>query len=165
MSKELKDLTSAVMNKIHNKDIKMKPKIYFIMGSILTFVGLIFSISTSVFLVGLLRFSLRSHGPMGEYRLDQMISTFPWWTAVVAVLGLVIGVWLLLQYDFSYKIDFRILIAGFILAVLTAGFIIDTVGLNDSLLRQRRTQGMMRMYLDRDDANFRMQNGMNFERR
>jgi len=165
MSKELKDLTSVVMDKIHNKDIKMRPKIYFIAGSVFAFVGLIFSISTSVFLVGLLRFSLRSHGPMGEYRLDQMISNFPWWTAVVAVLGLVIGVWLLLQYDFSHKIDSKILIAGFVLVVIVSGLVVDALGINDSLLRQRRTQGMMRKYLEGEGANFRIQNGMNFERK
>jgi uncharacterized protein YacL len=136
MSKDLKNITENVMNQIHQGKAKMKPKIYFIIGSILTLVGLIFTVIISTFLVGLIKFSLRTHGPKGEYRLDQMISTFPWWTIVLAILGLVIGIWLIRQYDFSYKKNPWIIITGFIIAIVVAGFIVDMTGLNDSMFRR-----------------------------
>ena len=69
MSKELKNISDDVMSKIRQGKITMRPKVYFVIGSIFTFAGLVLSILTSVFLIGLLRFSLRAHGPMGEYRL------------------------------------------------------------------------------------------------
>ncbi len=136
MSKELKNIAENVMNQIHQDKIKMRPKIYFIIGSIFTFIGLVASILTSIFLVGLMRFSLRAHGPMKEYRLEQILSSFPWWAPAVAILGLIVGIWLISRYDFSYKINFKIIIIGFIVAILTTGWIIDVIGLNDILARK-----------------------------
>lgn len=135
------------MDQIHEEKIKMRPKAYFIFGSILTFVGLVSSVVVSVFLVGLIRFSLRTHGPMASYRLDQLLSSFPWWAPVLAIVGLVAGIWLLRKYDFSFKVNFKVVIIGFILAVIVGGWIIDSVGLNDVLIRRGPMQGMMRQYM------------------
>lgn len=146
MPKELETLSESVMKKIHTEHIKMRPKAYFILGSILTFIGLVASILTSIFLFSLLRFSLRSHGPMGEYRWEQLTSSFPWWAMFVAFFGIIIGIWCLRQYDFSYKKDIRIVILGFILAIIVSGWILDMTGLNDVLSRQGPMKGMMRQY-------------------
>ena len=125
----------------------MRPRIYFIFGSLLTFVGLISSVTVSVFLVGLMRFSLREHGPMGDYRFDQILASFPWWAPVFAVVGLVTGMWLMRRYDFSFKVDFKVLIAGLVLAVLLGGLIVDSLGFNDILIHRGPMKGMMRQYL------------------
>lgn len=135
------------MNKIHHDKIKIRPRIYFIVGSVLTFFGLVASVVTSIFLVGLIRFSLRAHGPMGEYKIDQLLSSFPWWVPVFATLGIVLGVWLLRQYDFSYKIDYKVIIIGFVATVIMAGWVIDMIGMNDALSRRGPMQGIMRQYL------------------
>lgn len=118
MSKELKNITDNIMDQIHEEKIKMRPKAYFILGSVLTFVGLVSSVVVSVFLVGLIRFSLRAHGPMASYRLDQILSSFPWWAPVFAIAGLVMGIWLLRRYDFSFKVNFKVVIIGFIWLLL-----------------------------------------------
>lgn len=147
MSKELENVKNSIMDKIHNRKIKMKPKIYFIFGSAIAFAGLIASMITSVFLVGLIRFSLRSHGPMGQYRLDTIISNFPWWTTVLAITFLIVGVLLMRKYDFSHKIKPIHLIIGLILAVFIAGWLIDLTGINDTLFHHGPMQGMMRGYI------------------
>lgn len=134
------------MGQIHFGKIKMKPKIYFVVGSTLTFFGLVFSIITSVFFVGLVRFSLRIHGPMGQFKLDQMVSNFPWWTTIFAILFLTIGIWLVRQYDFSYKKNPLIIIIGFILAIVFAGWIIDMTGLNERLIQRGPMRGIMQNY-------------------
>jgi len=152
MSKELKNITDNIMDQIHEEKIRMRPKIYFIAGSILTFAGLVSSVVISVFLVGLIRFSLRSHGPMASYRLDQILSSFPWWALVLAIVGLIVGIWLLRKYDFSFKTNFKVVIVGFILAVIVGGWIIDSIGLNDVLVRRGPMQGIMRQYMQ--DNNF-----------
>jgi hypothetical protein len=151
MSKELKNIAGVVMDKIHHGKIKMRPKVYFIVGSLLAFLGLVASMLISVFLVGLMRFSLRTHGPMGEYRLEQILSSFPWWAVVVAILGLVIGIWLLRRYDFSYKINFKAIVISFVVAIIVAGWVIDMIGLNDVLFRQGPRQGIMRQYLQENN--------------
>lgn len=124
------------MSEIRHGKLKMRPKLYFIIGSILVFISLILSILSSIFLFGLIRFSLRSHGPMGTYRFEQLVASFPWWAVILAILGLIIGLWLIRQYDFSYKINFKIIIIGFVVAITIAGYLVDVVGLNDVFSRQ-----------------------------
>ena len=128
-------------------EIKMKPRLYFILGSILTFIGLISTVMVSTFSVGLISFSLRAHGRMGQYRFDQILASFPWWTLVLAISALTLGIWLIRHYDFSYKTKPGLVIAGFILAIIIAGYIIDYTGLNDTLSRRGPMRGMMRNYM------------------
>ncbi|MFA6077528.1 MAG: hypothetical protein WC724_00755 [Candidatus Paceibacterota bacterium] len=151
MSKELKNIKESVMGKIHQGKVKMRPRIYFVMGSVLTFVGLVSSVLISVFLIGLMRFSLRAHGPMGEYRAEQLLTSFPWWSPAVAILGLVVGIWLLRQYDFSYKLDYKIIVVVFVAVVFSAGWVLDMTGLNEALTRRGPMQGMMRQYLEENN--------------
>lgn len=146
MSKELNKTKEEVMNKIKQGQIKMRPRFYFIFGYILTILGLVFSFMTSIFFVGITRFALRSHGPRGQYRLEQLLSTFSWWMPVLAIIGLIIGISLLRKYDFSYKINFRLLIMGLIVSVLITGFVIDMTGLNDFWLQRGNGQGQFRNF-------------------
>ncbi|MFA5886513.1 MAG: hypothetical protein WC863_01890 [Patescibacteria group bacterium] len=136
MPKELKHITNDIMGEIRHGKLKMRPKIYFIVGSILVFISLILSALSSIFLFGLIRFSLRSHGPMEQYRWEQLLASFPWWTVIFAFLGLLVGIWLLRKYDFSYKIDFKILIIGFVAVIIITGYLVDAIGLNDIFSRQ-----------------------------
>jgi hypothetical protein len=147
MSKELENITGAVMDKIHDNKITMRPRVYFVIGAFLTFTGLVSSVVFSVFLIGLIRFSVRAHGPMGAYRMEQILASFPWWLAVLAIVGLAVGIWLVRRYDFSYKFDFKVVIAGFVLAAIMGGLIVDIIGVNDMLVRKGPMQGMMRHYL------------------
>jgi len=96
MSKELKNITENVMNQIHKGKIKMKPKLYFIIGSILTFLGSISAFVISIFLVGLVRFSLRTNWGRGaQYKLEKFLSDFPWWLIIFTIISLIIGIWLI----------------------------------------------------------------------
>jgi hypothetical protein len=164
MSKELKNITDNIMDQIHDKKIKMRPRIYFVLGSILTFVGLVSSVVISIFLFGLMRFSLRSHGPMASYRLDQILSSFPWWAPILAIVGLVVGIWLLRKYEFSFKVNFKVIIIGFIFAVIVGGWIIDSIGLNDVLIRRGPMQGMMRQYMQENNIQDGYGNGQGWRR-
>lgn len=146
MSTELKNIDEKVMAKIRDGQLKMRPKIYFVAGSGLAFVSLVSSLIFSVFLFGLIRFSLRSHGPMGSYRLDQMLASFPWWSLVLAIGSLALGIFLIRRYSFSYKLDFKIIVIGFVLAVIAAGWLVDVMGLNDTWSRRGPMRGFMRQY-------------------
>ncbi len=139
------------MDEIRQGHLKMRPKFYFVSGSILVFISLILSALSSIFLFGLIRFSLRSHGPMGGYRLQQLVDSFPWWAVILAMVGLVIGLWLLSKYDFSYKINYKILVVGFIAAVIIAGYLVDLLGLNDAFYKRGY---MNRIYRHSNDPGF-----------
>lgn len=133
------------MGQIKSGQLKMKPRWYFILGSILSVMGLAGLTVASIFLTGLASFSLRSHGPMGALRLDQLISNFPWWAVALAAVGIGAGVWMLKQNDFSYKKNFPLIVLGFILAIIIAGWLIDQAGINDTL-RKRGPMPMRRFY-------------------
>ncbi|MFA6421939.1 MAG: hypothetical protein WCV92_00845 [Candidatus Buchananbacteria bacterium] len=145
MPEEL-DITNSVMDKIRQGKLKMRPKIYFVLGSIFAMIGLVASVIVSVFFISLTRFALRSHGPMGQLRLEQLLSSFPWWAPIIAIAGLVAGLWFLRRYDFWHKKRFLVVIAGFVAAILIAGWIIDLTGLDQIWLRHGPMQGIMRQY-------------------
>lgn len=147
MSKELKKITDTVMGQIHQGKIKMRPRVYFVIGSLLTFIGLVLSILTTIFLISLMRFSFLARGPMGEYRAEELLSHFSWFGPIFAILGLVIGIWLLRRYDFSYKINFRIMVIGIVLSVIATGVVLDMTGLNDTIFHHGPRQGRVKQYL------------------
>jgi hypothetical protein len=150
MSKKNITISGEVMGKIHDKHIQMRPKIYFIIGSIFVFLGMVFSVIASVFLVSLTKFALKTHGPMGEYRWEQLLSSFPWWAPILALVALIIGVLILKKFDFSYKRNFTLIVIGFIASVIVAAFVIDSLGFNEIWSRQGP---MRRLYQQIDTQN------------
>jgi len=60
---------------------------------------------------------------------------------------LIIGIWLIQQYDFSYKKNSWIIITGFVLAILIAGYVVDMTGLNDAMMHYGPMKGMMRNHI------------------
>lgn len=145
MQRDVSKLEEGVMSKIKSGDLKMRPKSYFVLGSFLTFIGLVSSIASSVFAVGLFSFILRSNGRMfGSNRMDYILSVFPWWLPVLAIAGILVGVFLIRKYDFTYKIGVKKGIIIMILVIVASGFLIDILGFNDLLNRRGVMKGMFR---------------------
>lgn len=136
MSKPLNDMTTQVMGRIHTGRVKMRPRLYFILGSLTTFVGLVMTILASTFALSFVQLSLRESSELAEYEMDALLSHFSWWGPIIAVTSLVLGILLLRKYDFSYKKNFAIIAIGFVLAIITASFILDMTGLNEVMLRR-----------------------------
>ena len=154
MSKEIENIEKFVMNKIHQKKIKMKPKLYFILGSVLTFLGLISTIIISSFVVSLISFSLKTnYGCKAQYKLTQAINNFPWWLIIIAVVGLILGLWLIKKYDFTYKIKPWIIILGFISATIFAGLMINKFNLDKALIKNQPIRKMMKIHLNENNPN------------
>lgn len=135
------------MAAIHDQNIQMRPKIYYIFASALLFVSLVLSVITSVFLFSLTRFSLKVHGPMGQLRLEQLFFSFPWWAPLLAIVGVIVSIWILRKYDFSYKFNFKVLVITLVFAVIAAGWAIDYLNLDDVWFRQGPMRGIMRQYM------------------
>ena len=124
------NIEKIVMQDIEKGKIKMKPKWIFVAGSVIALAGLVASVLTSAFLVNLIIFLVRKQGP-GIERLNMILSSFPLWIPIVALLGIIAGIFILHKYDFSYKKNFALIILAFVVSVLLAGLIMDKTGLND----------------------------------
>jgi hypothetical protein len=124
------------MNRIHTDKIKMRPRIFFIAGSSLGFLGLVLAIVSSAFLISIIKLSLREGGRLANYKLEVLQSMFHWWIPFGALLSIALGVWLLHQYEFSYKKNFLLVSLGFILAVFIAGIILDVTKFNETILKR-----------------------------
>lgn len=130
------DLEKTIMAKVKSNQISMKPRWYFVFGSLLMLAGFVGISIGAIFLTNLTLFILRKHGPMGQWRLQQLLDSFPLWVPLLALVGIVLGIVLLRKYDFSYKNNFRLILLAFILSVTLAAFAIDKLGLNDLWSRQ-----------------------------
>ncbi len=150
------DLTREVMEKIRAGEVKMRSRWYFVGGSAAMLVGVIAALVLAVFAVSLISFSLRTHGPMGSFRLQQILASFPWWAPILAIVGLGLGIWLLRRYDFSYKRNFSYLVAVALVAIILAGVAIDYLGLDDIWLKR----GPMRQYMQQFGAGMGRGNNM-----
>lgn len=137
ISKPIKkpDLEKEVMDKVMSGQLAMKPKWFFAAGSILSLAGLVGLSISAVFLTNIIIFLVRKHGPMGQWRLETMLGSLPWWIPVLAVLGIAGGIWFLKKYDFSYKKNFLLIIAGFVLSIIITAWAVDRLGLNEALSR------------------------------
>lgn len=145
------DFEKTIMAKVKSNEISMKPRWYFVLGSILMMAGLVgFSVG-AIFLTNLTLFLLRRHGPMAQWRLQAILSSFPFWIPILALVGIVLGIIMLKKYDFSYKKNFWFIIAGFIVSIIFAAFVLDFLGLNDLWSRQGP---MRRFYQDIEGQNF-----------
>ena len=109
----------------------MKPKWFFVLGSVSLFMGLIGTFIVGTFLTNLTFFLTRQHGPMGQWKLEQMLNSFPLWVPLIAIAGIVLGILFLKKYDFSYKRNFLLIILGFVASILISAFILDYTGLNN----------------------------------
>lgn len=131
------------MAQVRSGAIVMKPRWYFLLGSLLLTVGLIGLSIGALFLTNLTFFLMRQHGPMGTVRLQMMLATFPWWIPILAIAGMVMGIVLLKKFDFSYRKNFSLMVVAFIAAILIAAFLIDVTGISDTWFGKGR---MRRLY-------------------
>lgn len=147
MSKKI-NIEKAVMSRIKSGKVSMKPKIYFTLASVGLFVGLVGLTVFSVFMTSIIAFSLRSHGPMGQYRLQELLTNIPVWSLIVGVVSLTVAIFILKKFDISYKYNFVTLSIVFILLIIATGLVLNYSGLDEVL----RKKGPMRNFYRQSDS-------------
>lgn len=113
------------MDRIRSGRVSMRPKIYFIAGSVLFAGSVAVLVIVGVFAVSAAAFQVRMVSPLqfiglGGPGIGFMASAMPWAAILAAVAGLWGSVRLLKHYDFSYRRNFAaisfVALAGAILA-------------------------------------------------
>jgi hypothetical protein len=150
---ELPNLNETVMSAIKSGKVTMKPKWYFLLGSIISTLSLVGLSIGVVFAINLTLFLLKSHGRMTQWKLELMLAGFPWWIPVLAIFGIILGIWLMKKYDFSYQKNFALIAAFFVVAMLIAGIMIDYFGINESWSKRGPMQRFYQQLNNRNDIN------------
>jgi uncharacterized membrane protein YdcZ (DUF606 family) len=148
------DKIENLISQIKGGKIKMKPKWYFLLGSTFITIALIGLIIGSTFLVSLITFSLKTHGPMGAIRFERLLNSFPWWAPILTIIGFALGIILLKKYDFSYKKNFITILGIIFISILLSGFLIDHFGFDDLWIKR----GPMRKFYQRYSGQGMMKN-------
>lgn len=136
-------IEAEVMKKIKSGKISMKPRWYFVVGAFLSVVGLASFGIAAIFLSNLTIFLLKQHGPNSQYRLQQILESFPIWVPVLAITGIVLGIWMLKKYDFSYKKNFGVIAFMFVISIILTAFLLNATGLDNIWMKRGP---MMRFY-------------------
>jgi hypothetical protein len=134
-----KDLTKNIMSEIKSGQVKMKPRLHFIAGSVLTGLGIASSLFTTLLIMTMTFFRLRRFGLVGLlWPGKPFFAPMPLLILMVSLIILWGGIKLLKRYDFSYKYNFLAIIITVITLVITLGFLFDRLGINQHL--QKRPQ-------------------------
>lgn len=137
---QTKDISSAVMEQIQTEHIKIRPRIYFILGALLGILGLTITIIICVLFVEITLFRLRAHGPLGylwfgPYGIRAFIETFPILPVGLSVLTLILGILIIRRYDMSYKTSFKGIILILLIAIGLSGLVLDRIGVHQQIAR------------------------------
>lgn len=136
MVKGKKDLSKEIVKKIKAEKVKMRPRAYFILGSVLLGIGVAGALLFSIIFTNRAFFRLRVFGPFGNLAFGKagigpFLSTFPFISLVLALIGIGGGFYLLRRYEFSYKRSLISLLIGVAALVVTVGFVLDQVGFGE----------------------------------
>jgi len=135
------DLTDQVMGQILTDKVKMKPRSYFIAGSILMALGLAVFFILAVFFFNHFFFHFFRTGLIDFWRMRGfshiLWEVFPWWSLVLAAVFIALGAWLIHQYDIAYKKNYKFLVLILIIAAAFFGYVLNLVGVNHLFMKQR----------------------------
>lgn len=146
-----RDLAKKIMKQVHEGRVKMRPRVYFVVGSALLGIGLAGAVVLTILFISLAFFRLRTHAPFGflwfgQFGLRPFFATFPWLPLLVAVVGFIGAIVLLQRYDISYKWGLAGLAVGLLALVLTVGLLLSPLGFNK---RARQLPPLRPFYQDR----------------
>lgn len=128
-----KTLAEKISERIKQQHLHMRPRAYFIAGSVLLGAGLVATLLVAVFFVGVIIFRLRVNGAFtylnGPGGFAPFIDNIPWVPLVIALVGIGGGILIMKKFEFSYKHAFLGIAGGAILSIGVLGIVIDTAGL------------------------------------
>lgn len=155
-TKNKKSIHDQVMKRIKKDKIKMKPRVYFVIGSLALGVGIAGTLAVAGFFINMIVFRLRMQGPLGYLKFGRLgrsvfVEIFPWRSLALAVIGMGIGLWLWKQYGVSYKRSFVGVVLATISLVLVLGLFLDRTGVNEKLGKQRLAEPLYKMRFATDN--------------
>lgn len=128
-------ISSTVMAKIKNNEIKMRPKSYYVLISLISMI-LVISLSLFIgYLINILILWLRIEASEGRalgarYNLNQLIESFPLWTIPAITISIFLTFLLISKRGRLYKIKKSYIFGLILLASLIIGLTMNISGVN-----------------------------------
>jgi len=140
---EKPSLVNQVLEKIKSGQIKIRPKIYFILKTILIIGGVLGFGVLVIFLISFIRFHLRASGiwylpGFGFRGLGIYLKLLPWFLIFICLLLILILEILAKRFSFVWRRPIFYSLLAIILIALIGGFIIEKTPLHPNLLLQAR---------------------------
>ncbi len=138
-----------VMKHLQDDKIAMKPRFYFIAGSVLVGVGIAGTILASVFFTHVILYRLRAeqvwgYAGFGAHGLLAFMQFFPWLSLLLAIGGLMGGTYLLKQYDFGCRHRLtRVVIASCAL-IISFGALLEYLDFGEKMAQFSAVERMYR---------------------
>ena len=135
-------MENKIIEKLKNEEIKMRPRSYFILRSLLFVLGTIFVFLLSFFLVSLIIFILRFNGssllPKFGFRgIGILLTSFPWLLAITALLFIVVLEVFAKHYKFIYQKPLLYSVVGITIIVLLGGLLFMKIPLHGKVLENK----------------------------
>jgi hypothetical protein len=142
-NRQQKSIRDAVFEKIRSGGIKMNPKIYFVLKTILIIVGAFAVAVFILFLISFISFALRVSGvgflpEFGFRGFGIFFSSFPWILILIAVVLILALMMLIKRFGFVYRKPILYSLLAIILIVFLGGFILDKTPLHSGLFLKAR---------------------------
>lgn len=128
-----KNIKANIVKKIQNRELSIRPRWIFVLGSIFSALGLVISTALALLSIQLLRFRLTHPGIGAARKLDFVLASLPWYVPVLAVIGLFGGYLILKRYDFSYRKNLGVITILIILGLIASSYLLDYLGFNSFL--------------------------------
>lgn len=127
-------ISTSVMKRIKQGDVHMRPHLYFTLLFIVSLLGVVLSGFVVSYLVSIMFFWLRiqTSDTMAwgaRANLSEVLSSFPWWAPLVAIMAFAAAVWLIHKHGTMYRHKTATIALIAALISLLIGFSMYTAGI------------------------------------
>lgn len=134
-----------VLNEIKNDQIKMRPRVYFVLKGILVIFGIFLVAFFTLYLISFILFALRASGvwylsSFGFYGFRTSFVLLPWLLILIAIILLIILEILVKHFSFAYHRPILYSILGIIIFTLLGSFIIDKTQFHPRLFQKAQEE-------------------------
>ena len=139
----LSHLKEDILNKIKAGQAKMRPKPYFVVRTVLAFVGVIIAAAIVVYLVSFIYFVLHRSGAwyvpaFGVRGVGLFLKAVPWVLIAAIILFVALLEILVRRYSFTYRKPLVYSVAGISVVALAAGYAVAHTSLHRGFYRHVR---------------------------
>lgn len=127
-----------VMEKIEKQGVKIKPKyIYSVVYGVLISL-VIFFMTGAIISSNIAIYTIRTHKPFnylafGDFGLAEFFNRFPYLPIIIFFTLTIIGLYIIRQFDISYKRTFLFFVIGAFISIIIIALSIDSLGFDEKI--------------------------------